>query len=190
MLGATTRERLMLHVFGFDRVGVAVGDLYFLDPHPGPGQEGAERGVRLEVRLLERPPVDASIYASRPILVDKPVWRADLLETVAGGPGTWDRAHHHPRMRGWEPNSRKFEDEMCADPLGFVAAQLRDLEGLVRGAGMNPSEVTERDVLELRSAVPEIVDTVRTLLADVRDGRLAQGPAGDDELESARAGWL
>ena len=45
----------MLYAFGFERVGVVVGDLFFVDPDPGPGQEGAERGVRLEVRVLERP---------------------------------------------------------------------------------------------------------------------------------------
>ena len=180
----------MLHVFGFERVGVAVGDLYFVDPHPGPGQEGAEQGVRLEVRLLENPPVGGSIYASRPILVDKPIWRADLLESVAGGPGTWDRTHHHPKMRGWEPGSREFDDAMSEDPLRFVAAQLGDLEGLMRGAGLDPSEVTERDVVELRSAAPDIVGTVRTLLDDVREGRHAQVPVGDDGAESARIGWL
>jgi hypothetical protein len=74
----------MLCAWGFDKVGVVAGDLYFVDPDPGPGQEGAERGVRLEVRFLERPPLSGSIYAAQPIVIDRPVWRADLLETVAG----------------------------------------------------------------------------------------------------------
>jgi hypothetical protein len=43
----------MLYLFGFHRIGVVLSDLYFVDPNPNPGQEGAERGVRLEVRLLE-----------------------------------------------------------------------------------------------------------------------------------------
>jgi len=43
----------MFYVFGFERVGVVMGDLYFVDPDPLPGQKGAERGVRLEVRLVE-----------------------------------------------------------------------------------------------------------------------------------------
>jgi len=159
----------MLHVFGFDKVGVAVGDLYFLDPRPGQGQEGAERGVRLEVRLLATQPTEGSVYASRPILVDRPIWRADLLESVAGGPGTWDRTHHHPKMRGWEPDTRQFDDAMSADPLGFVAERLGDIG-------------------ELRAAVPEIIATTRALLAGVRSGQLAQPPS--DELESARVGWL
>ena len=36
-----TREAGVLYVFGFERTGVAVGDLYFADPDPPPGQEGA-----------------------------------------------------------------------------------------------------------------------------------------------------
>ncbi len=47
------REGVMFYALGFERVGVVMGDLYFIDPDPLPGQEGAERGVRLEVRLLE-----------------------------------------------------------------------------------------------------------------------------------------
>lgn len=180
----------MLHVFGFEKVGVAVSDLYFVDPRPGVGQAGAERGVRLEVRLLAQPPSEGSIYASRPILVDQPIWRADLLESVAGGPGTWDRTHHHPKMRGWEPATRQFDDAMSSDPLGFVAAQLRDLPTLVRGAGVNDDDVTDRDAAELRAAVPEILETVHQLLDGVREGRLAQPPGDHDEPESARTGWL
>ncbi|HEV2311403.1 MAG TPA: hypothetical protein VGU73_12850 [Acidimicrobiia bacterium] len=178
----------MLHVFAFDKVGVAVGDLYVLDPRPGQGQEGAERGVRLEVRLIAAQPSEGSIYASRPILIDRPIWRADLLESVAGGPGTFDRTHHHPKMRGWEPDTRQFDDAMTDDPLGFVAAQLGDLAALAAGADVDPAAFTDRDAEELRAAVPEIIATTRALLAGVRSGELASPPG--DVLESARVGWL
>ena len=47
----------MLYAFGFEQIGVVVGDLYFLDPNPSVGQEGAERGVRLELRMLDRAPL-------------------------------------------------------------------------------------------------------------------------------------
>ena len=40
--------RVLLYAFGFDRIGVLVADLYFVDPSPSAGQEGAERGARLE----------------------------------------------------------------------------------------------------------------------------------------------
>jgi hypothetical protein len=181
----------MLHLFGFGNIGVAVADLYFVDPQPGVGQEGAERGVRLEVRLLATTPTDGSVYAARPIVVDRPIWRADLLESVAGGSGTWDRTHHHPAMRGWEPGSRQFDDDMSADPLAFVAQRLSDPDGLMDGAGLDPGEITDQDRAELRTAVPEIVETVRSVLAAVRDGRLAQEPDGNVEhLEVIRTGWL
>jgi hypothetical protein len=63
----------VLYAFGFDRIGVVVSDLYFVDPKPMPGQEGAERGVRLELRMLDRGDPRGSIYAARPIGVDRPI---------------------------------------------------------------------------------------------------------------------
>ena len=63
----------MLYAFGFDRVGVVVSDLYFVDPSPASGQEGAEHGVRLEVRLLERGELKGSIYSAQPIGIGRPV---------------------------------------------------------------------------------------------------------------------
>src|SRR5207249_1828308 len=114
-------------VFGFESIGVVVSDLYFLDPHPGAGQEGAERGVRLEVRMLERGELRGSIYSARPIVVDRPIWRGDLLESVAGPYGSFDRTHHHPAFRGWEPGRRNFVDELSAEPLEWVAKRLSDL---------------------------------------------------------------
>src|SRR5262249_61855089 len=93
----------MLYAWGFERVGVVASDVYFVDPDPSPGQEGAERGVRIEVRLLDRPPLTGSIYAAQPIVIDRPVWRAHLLETGAGGPGSHHRTPHHPAFRGWGP---------------------------------------------------------------------------------------
>src|ERR1700760_4632458 len=76
----------MLYAWGFDRVGVVASDLYFVDPEPNPGQEGAERGVRVEVRLLDRPPLTGSVYAAQPIVIDRPVWRGELFEAGGGGP--------------------------------------------------------------------------------------------------------
>jgi hypothetical protein len=179
----------VLYAFGFERVGVVLGDLYFVDPDPGPGQEGAERGVRLEVRLFDRPPVQGSVYASQPIEIGRPIWRADLLETVDGPFATFDRTHHHPRMRGWEPGGRTFDDAMSADPVGWVGERLADLDGLLAGAEIDADEVDPGDAAALRAAVPEIVAALRALLARVHAGEVATGP---DEHRSgpARAGWL
>ena len=179
----------MLYAFGFDRVGVLVSDMYIVIPNPRPGQEGAERGVRLEVRLLERGELPGSIYSARPIEVARPVWRADLLEAVDGPPGSLNRAHHHPVFRGWEPGSRVFDADLAARPVAWVGEQLADLEGLLERAGVPADEATAADAKALRGCLPEILDTVGRLLERVRDGDLAASPDGESAA-AARVGWL
>ena len=59
----------MLQAFAFEKVGVVVGDIYFLDPDPHPGQEGPEHGVRVELRAFDRGELKSSIYSAVPISV-------------------------------------------------------------------------------------------------------------------------
>lgn len=179
----------MLSVFGFDRVAVVLGDIYFVDPNPKPGQEGAERGVRLEVRFLQPQEHEGSIYAARPILVGEPIWRLDLLESVDGKPGSFDRTHHHPLMRGWEPGGRKFERALSSDPLGYLADQLRDLPRLLAQAEVPADAVSEDDVRQMRDYADDIVAATSTMLDRVRRGELAL-PAAPDVSGLARTGWL
>ena len=178
----------MLHVFGFKRVAVAVSDLYFVDPEPLPGQEGPEHGVRLEVRLLEGLPPVGSIYSSRPIHVGPPVWRADFLESVNGEPGSFDRTHHHPRVRGWEPGPRAFDQAMTMDPLAWLGRRLGDLDALMEAADLPTAD--RDDVEAIRQAIPEIQATVEGLLHGVRAGELARPPEGEDGPSGARVSWL
>ena len=128
----------MLYVFGFERVGVVVGDLYFVDLKvPMKGQEGAEHGVRLELRVLGRGELKGSVYSAQPIEVGSPVWRADLLESVAGQPGSFDRTHHH--RRHWlQPGCWVFVKELSADPLGWLARQAGG-PGCIAGHGGIPA---------------------------------------------------
>ena len=176
-------------MFAFDRVGVVLGDIYFRDPNPAPGQEGAERGVRLEVRFIEPQKRDGSIYAARPILIGEPIWRLDLLESVDGKPGSFDRTHHHPLMRGWEPGGRKFERELSSDPLGFLAGQLRDLPAVLARAEVSGDTVSEDDIQQLRDCTDEIVAATGRMLERVRAGELAHS-AEPDKSGLARTGWL
>jgi hypothetical protein len=190
----------MLYAFGFERVGVVAGDLFLVIPAPLPGQEGAERGVRVEVRLLERGELRGSPYSARPIEVSRPVWRADLLEAADGPPGSLNRAHHHPAFRGWDPGRRVFDPAMTASPVDWVASELSDLEGLLERAGVPACEMTAVDAASLRGCVPEIMDAVGSLLRRVRDGELALPPDGGTDPTAVprggepavgiRAGWL
>lgn len=178
----------MLYVIGFESLAVVLSDLYFLDPQPGPGQEGPERGVRLELRFLESAEREGSIYASRRIGVGRPIWRADFLESESN-PGTLDRAHHHPRMSGWEPGVRKFEPELSADPLSWLADKLEHLEDVV-----DPSVVREFDIEgeldQLQMASGETLAMLRQMLDRIGRGELARAPAGASDATLIRSGWL
>ncbi len=179
----------MLYAFGFDRVGVVLSDLYFVDPNPIKGQEGAERGVRLELRMLDRGELKGSIYSAQPIAVGQPIWRADLLESVTGPPGSFDRTHHHPAFRAWEPGHRVFVRELSAHPLEWVGHKLSDLDGLLKEAGVAADEAGATDADSLRECVPEILDAADRLLGKIRAGELGTPPSAE-QLTNARVGWL
>ena len=201
---ASARKGLpVLYAFGFERVGVVVGDLYFVDPNPGEGQEGPEHGVRLELRVLGRGELKGTIYSAQPIEVGQPIWRADLLESVAGRPGSFDRTHHHPAFTGWNPGRRVYVEELSADPLRWLGTQLADLDALLASAGVPSDAAGPADAEDLRRAAPEIVDATRRLLDKVRSGELGNPPDGVAAAVGAppdgtmaggpslvRAGWL
>ena len=200
MAGSVPYRAAMLYVFGFERVGVVVGDLAFVDPDPIAGQEGPEQGVRVEVRLLERLALQGDIYSAQPIAVDRPLWRADLLEAV-DNPGSLDRAHHHPTFDGWSPCPRVFVPALSADPVGWVGARLSDLDGLLEMAAVGADVVGPTDAGQLRMAVPEILAAVHRLLDRVRTGEPggtdtdtdgAEATDGDGGVRAGgvRAGWL
>jgi hypothetical protein len=189
----------MFYAFGFERVGVLAGDLYFVDPHPGKGQEGAEHGVRVELRVLGRGALKGSIYSAQPIEVGQPIWRADLLESVAGRPGSYDRTHYHPVFSGWNPSRRVFVSELSADPLGWLGEKLADLDGLLASAGFPPDTAGPDDAEQLRATAPQIVDATRGLLGKVQAGELGNEPreeaptsmgASAGEPALIRTGWL
>ncbi|OBI51283.1 hypothetical protein [Mycobacterium sp. E787] len=178
----------MLAAFGFEALGLVVGDMYFVDPRPLEGQETPERGVRLELRLIERDEPRGSIYAGVPITFARPVWRVDLFGSTESPPGTLDRAHHHPRFDGWEPGRRHFVPELSADPVGWLAGQLADPAAVLARAGVDPDEVPEADKAGLAAAAPEIVAAVKRMLDGVRVGELAPSPP--EPVAAARTGWL
>ena len=188
MLDTSQGRCEMIAAFGFEALGVVVGDMYFVDPAPQPGQDTPERGVRLELRLVDRGEPRGSIYAGVPIAFTRPVWRVDLFGSTQSPPGTLDRAHHHPRFDGWEPGRRNFVAELSADPLSWLADQLSDPAAVLARAGVGADEFTAADETGLAAAAPEIVAAVKRMLEQVRDGELAPTPA--QPVAAARTGWL
>jgi hypothetical protein len=178
----------MLWSMAFDRIGVVVGDLFFLDPEPDAGQEGPERGVRLELRMFEREPLQGAIYSAVPIRIARPLWRVDLLESVASPLGCLDRAHHHPRFAGWDPGSRVFVPELRDDPVGWLRGRFAAVSAVLDDAAAPPGSVPASDAEHLAAAGPAVVAVVEQLLADMVAGRCALAPA--ETGESIRSGWL
>lgn len=181
----------MLQAFVFDRVGVVLGDIYFLDPQPAKGQEGPEHGVRLELRVFERGDLKGTIYSAIPISAGRPIWRVDLLESVDGTPGSYDRTHHHPKFQEstWDPYPRKFLRELSSDPLGWLGAELENLPGILKRAGVPADIADPSDADSLREMAPTIVGTAKFMLDKVRAGELGKAPA-DPDPEAIRSGWL
>ncbi|MFB4318368.1 hypothetical protein [Actinomadura sp. 21ATH] len=154
----------MLRVFCFGHLGVTVEDVYLVDPDPVRG--GRERGVRVELRLLAPEPWRGSRSASQKVVADRAVWRADFLETAAGGPGTKDRMHFHPGMRDNEPGRRTFVEELTSDPMGWLEQQLSDPAALLEAAGIDAPKAGPPAPADLA----EIVRTVSAVLDEVRAG--------------------
>jgi hypothetical protein len=172
----------MLYLFGFEETCLALGDVFFVDPEPGPGQEGAEAGVRVEIRQLERLPLRASVYSAQPMAVETPLVRFDLFESFPGGQGTNDRVHYHPTFDGWDPSMRKFDPDLSADPLGWLAKRLADLPGLL-GVPAHP------DAAALAEKSDEIISDLERLWAKVRSGAVDPA-AGWTTSPAFRQGWL
>ena len=179
----------MLYTFGFDRIGVLLSDVYVEDPAPDRGGEGAEHGVRLELRVLDRGELKGSQYSAQPISVGLPIWRVDLLESVQGTPGSFDRTHHHPAFTGWEPGRRKFDRDLSRDPMQYLAVRLSDLPGVLQEAGVDADVASREDAETLRREVPEILQATEELLGKVRRGQAGNPPASTGS-GYVRAGWL
>jgi hypothetical protein len=171
-----------LCAFGFDTIAVVASDLYLLDPD---ADHGAEQGVRIEVRLIERDLDPGALFAAAPVTLGRPLWRADLLESV-DHPGTLDRAHHHTVFEGWEPGDREFDPDMTDDPVAWVVARLSDLASVLGPGAASRGDVAPDDLTEVRGALPEIREAIDRLLSEVRARPSASHPA----QAPARVGWL
>lgn len=172
----------MLYLFGFDEVAFVAGDVFFVDPNPLAGQEGAEAGVRIELRRLVRQPLRASIYSAQPASLAEPLWRGDFFESFPDGRNRRDRVHYHPFFNGWDPAKRHFDEELSADPLAWLEKRLANL-GEMLGVEAHP------DAAALSARSGEIVETVDRLWQRVRSGEL-DPPAGWTSEPAYRLGWL
>lgn len=159
----------------YHRLGIVIEDIYFVEPNPVPGEEGPERGVRVEVRQIENHPQSGSRYSAYPIDIRTAIWRADLLGSVAAGPGARDRMHYHPLMADDEPGDRQYDPAITADPLDWIAMQIEQVEKIV--AAKVPDVTAYRhDLAEIRRQAPLIVGSIEQMMEQVHRMELANEP--------------
>ncbi len=158
---------MVKNVFCLRRLAITVEAIEFVDPQPEPGQEGAERGARIEIKLLEDQPRRGSVYASIDVLLGRALWRADLLER-ADRPGAQDRMHFHPVMVDNEPGARVFDEWLSADPIAWMADSLGSVPRILRDSSVPDVGAFDDDVAELQVHLPEVLAACAARLHEAR----------------------
>jgi hypothetical protein len=137
----------MLHVYIVGPIAITVGHWV---------QKGAdtESGARVEIRRVEQEEVRgaaAGVAGFRVLPVSAGIWRADLFRDQDGR----IIYHYHPRFEKGDVGERFFDEQLTADPVGFVIDRLRNLPEVLRdsGAGDIADEVA---IAEVEQALPAI----------------------------------
>jgi hypothetical protein len=164
----------MHQAFLFEKVAVVVGPWW----EPG---DPPERGARVELRLLSEEAHRGSESAAQRVVIDEPLFRADLFDQLDGPTGNLRAAHFHAGFDGVEPRDRQWPDRIREDPTGWLTDQLGDLRALLRQARA-PDESNAAwiaaDAAALRKACPAIIAAVEATWTMVRH----------DAASSARTG--
>ena len=154
----------MRQVFVFEKVAVIVGPWH--EPAEPP-----ERGARVEVRLLADEPERGSQFAAERVVIDTPVFRADLFDQV-------ERAARQSAQRALPPALRRDRAlrsligrrrSSRIPPVGSPT-ELGDLPGLLERGGVNGADPASiaRDAAALRAAIPAVTAAVETVWQTVR----------------------
>jgi hypothetical protein len=153
----------MLQAFVFDHVAVLVGPWH--EPADPP-----ERGARVEVRLLDGEARRGSPSAAQRVVVDQPLFRADLFDQVDGEPGNLLSAHFHPHFEGVEPCDRAWPEAVKQDPCGWLASELGDLRALLERGGIDLTSApwADDEAAAVRDALPVVLDAVERAWATAR----------------------
>jgi hypothetical protein len=148
----------VIHAFVFERVAVVVAP-FRVDV------ELPEHGARVEVRLLDAQTRRGTGAAAQRVVIDQPVFRADLFDRVDLPPGNMACAHFHPTFEGVEPSARHWDDALATNPTGWLEAVLSDLAGVLARSGLvDPTEPwVQADAEALRATTPEVRHAVESV---------------------------
>ncbi len=149
----------MQHILTLSRTAVAVRHWFEIDLEDA----SMEHGARIELRELAAQPRRGSESAAQLITLDRPLWRADLFDRLADGPGSFGAAHYHPEFAGHEPCPRVWDPELTARPWPWLRDQFAHL-GAVQGN--RPWQLEPADAAELGALADVIVTLARQVAPD------------------------
>jgi hypothetical protein len=152
-------EASVQHILALSRTAVVVRHWFEIDLDDA----SVEHGVRIEVRELAAHPRRGSESAAQLVVVDRPLWRADLFDRLTDAPGTFGVAHYHPWFLGHEPCPRVWDAKLTADPWSWLGDQFTQL-GAEDGSALWP--VDPADASEVSRLSASIVLLARQLGPD------------------------
>jgi hypothetical protein len=137
------------HIVTLSRAAVIIRHWFEIDLDDA----SMEHGVRVELRELAAHPRRGSESAAQLVMVDRPLWRADLFDRVTEPPGTFGAAHYHPQFLGDEPCPRVWDAKLTADPWGWLEDQFAEL-GADSGSGRWPVDPADgRELVRFSTGV-------------------------------------
>jgi hypothetical protein len=113
------------HVIALARTAVVIRHWFEIDLD----DSSMEHGARIELRDLAVQPRRGSESAAQLVVVDRPVWRADLFDRLTDAPGSFGAAHYHPQFDGNEPCPREWSPHLTASPWEWLGSQFAQLGG-------------------------------------------------------------
>ncbi len=149
----------MQHIVALSRTAIIVRHWFEIDLDDA----SMEHGVRIELRELAAHPRRGSESAAQLVVMDRPLWRADLFDRLTDAPGTFGVAHCHPQFLGHEPCPRVWDTKLTADPWSWLADQFAQLGA---AAGTEQWPVDPADGPELSWLSAGIVSLARQLGPD------------------------
>jgi len=148
----------VIFAYVFERIAVVVMPVRVTNRDP------QEIGARVEIRLRDVEPRRGGWGAAQRMVIDRPIFRADLFDQVDKAPGNWGGAHYHPTFDDIEPIGRFFHDGLTADPEAWLTAELSDLPAVLRRSGLVDADEpwVPAEAVALREAIPVILDAIRS----------------------------
>jgi hypothetical protein len=147
------------HVLAFSRCAIIVRHWFEIDL----GDASMEHGARLEVRELAAHPHRGSESAAQLLTADRPLWRADLFDRLAGPPGSFGVAHYHPEFSGNEPCPRTWDPRLTASPWSWLGDQITQLGA---GPGGQAWPLEPADAAQLSGLADLVVTLARQVAPD------------------------